>query len=539
MNGTNSSLLANGSSELNGSVSSEPSDLVKSSMLCTLTITGSITVLMNVFVLTVIWRYTWMRTNANLIIASMAVTDLVAGVSAITSGLVKWTDFFIVGPTFCLVYNIIDITVAWVSYQHVLAVNLERYLAIIKPLHYKKLFQRYKLYMYIIAIWLWSLGLTLIYVFNTLWIEKCLHDIPKNPIWTLTSLILNYPIPLIVIIGIYIHIVIVIVQQLRFLKNNSSGNVRIRSKQMKMIKSVFSIFAAYLICWAPTYCVLIAVSLSLVLEIDLDFSNYVTLFYFVEVLSYANSLVNPCIYFLSSRSFQKAGRKMFHMAESSVQAQEAGGSSQHNIIRNRSSLHSHDSLDIDDKITVMKSSSVYIQETPVTHTEHRINEKDISIETPESSLNESNKTASFRLKNKIKKQNSSQIKASTICNKHDSMMFRKENFNQTMEAPSVLDENDKFSGKGHSDHNQETSEFYTSKENNQVARKCVTAKESAIQHKDNKGFMQNGDELMRIQDSSDMDFIQQQNCKKIQANQGPANYCNVANIADKDEITRL
>ena len=127
MNGTNSSLRANASSELNVRVSSEPSDLVKTSMLCTLTITGSITVLMNVFVLTVIWRYTWMRTNANLIIASMAVTDLVAGVSAITSGLVKWTDFFIAGPTFCVVYNIIDITVALASLQHVFAVNLERY----------------------------------------------------------------------------------------------------------------------------------------------------------------------------------------------------------------------------------------------------------------------------------------------------------------------------------------------------------------------------------------------------------------------------
>ena len=318
MNDANSSLLAHGSSELNASVLSEPSEVVTTSMLCTLTITGSITVLMNVFVLTVVWRYTWMRTNANLIIASMAVTDLVAGVSAITSGLVKWTDFFIVGPTFCLVYNIIEITVALASLQHVLAVTVERYLAIIKPLHYRKLFQRYKLYMYIIALWLWSLGLTLMYVFNMIFLDKCLQDIPKNPIWTLISLIFYYPIPLIVIIGIYIHIIIVIVQQLRFLKNNSSGNVRNKSKQMKMIKSVGIIFAAYLICLAPTFCVLIAVSLSLILEIDLDFSNFVTMFYFVEVLAYVNSLVNPCIYFLSSRSFQRAARIMFHMIDSSV-----------------------------------------------------------------------------------------------------------------------------------------------------------------------------------------------------------------------------
>ena len=392
MNDANSSLLAHGSSELNASVSSEPSEVVTTSMLCTLTITGSITVLMNVFVLTVVWRYTWIRTNANLIIASMAVTDLVAGVSTITSGLVKWTDFFIVGPTFCLVYNIIDITVALASLQHVLAVTVERYLAIIKPLHCRKLFQRYKLYMYIIALWLWSLGLTLMYVFNMILLDKCLQDIPKNPIWTLISLIFYYPIPPIVIISIYIHIIIVIVQQLRFLKNNSSGNVRIKSKQMKMIKRVGIILAAYLICLAPTFCVLFAVSLSLILEIDLDFSNFVTMFYFVEILAYVNSLVNPCIYFLSSRSFQKAARIMFHMTESSVQAQETCGSFQQNNIRTRSSVASQNSADLGNKITVTQSSACML-ETTVSHREDRINRTEISKESLVSSLNKSNKTS--------------------------------------------------------------------------------------------------------------------------------------------------
>ena len=84
-----------------------------------------------------------------------------------------------------------------------------------------------------------------------------------------------------------------------------------------MIRSVGSIFAAYLICWAPTFCILIAVSWALLLGIDLQFQNYILMLYFVEVLSYVNSLVNPCIYFLSSRSFQRAARTMFHLKETS------------------------------------------------------------------------------------------------------------------------------------------------------------------------------------------------------------------------------
>ena len=305
----------NGSSDPNTTVSSDPSELVTTSMLCTLTITGSITVLMNVFVLTVVWRYTWMRTNTNLIIASMAVTDLVAGVSAITSGLVKWGNFFTVGYYFCLVYNIIDVTVAFASLQHVLAVNLERYLAIIKPLQYKKLFLRKLVYTYILTLWIWSMGLGAMYVFNIEILDRCLLDIPRNPLWTLIALSLNYPIPLILIISFYIHIIIVIIRQLKFLKTHGSGEVAIKSKQLKMIRSVGSIFAAYLICWAPTFCVLLAVNWALLLGIDLHLSNYVMMFYFVEVLSYANSLINPVIYFLSSRSFQRATRKMFHFKD--------------------------------------------------------------------------------------------------------------------------------------------------------------------------------------------------------------------------------
>ena len=113
-------------------------------------------------------------------------------------------------------------------------------------------------------------------------------------------------------------------------------------------------------------------------------------------------------------------------------------------------------------------------------------------------------------------------------------MFRNENFNQT-----VLEKDDKISAKGYSDHDQKTSEFYRSNENNQGTRESVEAKESAIQHKDNKEVMQNGDEVMYIQNISDVNLIEQQNGKKIKANQGSASYCNVAHLAVKDRSTKL
>ena len=292
----------------------EQSELVKTSILCTLTITGSVCVLMNVFVLTVVWRYTWMRTNANLIIASMAVTDLVEGLSAITHGLITWGDFFTVGYYFCSIFPIIDVTVAIASLQHVLAVNIERYVAITKPLQYKKLFPRKMVYLYILAIWVYSFGIGVMYVFNTELLDRCLFGAPKNAAWSLIILHLVYPVPLFTIIGIYIRISAVIVRQMNFVRDHSSSRTeRITSQQMKLIQSVGSIFAAYLICWAPKICIHMAASWALLLGIDLHLSDYVMMIYFFEVLYFGNSLINPVIYFLSSGSFQRAAKQMFRV----------------------------------------------------------------------------------------------------------------------------------------------------------------------------------------------------------------------------------
>ena len=153
-------------------------------------------------------------------------------------------------------------------------------------------------------------------------------------------------------------------------------------------------------------------------------------------------------------------------------------------------------------------------------------------------MNKTNKTTSGHLKNIDRKQNSDQIKGSAKSNTHNNIICRKENFNQTLEASSILGENDKISLRGHSDHDIKTSTFYKSKENNQGTGKRVVARESAIQHKD-KEFMQNGDEMMYIHDSSDVNLIEQQDGKNIKANQGSAYYCNAANIAVIDESTRL
>ena len=96
-------------------------DITARVMNITLMTVGIATVLMNIFVITIILAYKWMRSNANLIIGSMAITDLLAGVVTITAGVVKWTDWFSVqGGAFCKIFYTIDGWAAMASLAHVL-----------------------------------------------------------------------------------------------------------------------------------------------------------------------------------------------------------------------------------------------------------------------------------------------------------------------------------------------------------------------------------------------------------------------------------
>ena len=53
--------------------------------------------------------------------------------------------------------------------------------------------------------------------------------------------------------------------------------------------------------------VLMALTFAQAFDMDFDLGKFVTMFYYVEVMSYGNSLLNPILYFLTSAKFRRAG----------------------------------------------------------------------------------------------------------------------------------------------------------------------------------------------------------------------------------------
>ena len=241
----------------------------------------------------------------------MAMTDLTAGFLTIFSGLVKWGEVVEVEHRVCLMMNMIDVSIAIASLQHVLAVNLERYIAIIMPLKYKVYMTRRKLAFGLASLWIYSALLGVGYINSIEMNKNCTFGVPYRPVMTFLIHVLMYPIPLVILIWIYFHIVIIIKRQIRFLEQNSSMAIALTANR-RMMKSISAIFAAYIFCWTPAFVGLLTISATELFQIDLQLNRYQALFDFTEILTYSNSLINPIIYFVLRRDFMVVCKTCLH-----------------------------------------------------------------------------------------------------------------------------------------------------------------------------------------------------------------------------------
>ena len=281
-------------------------------MSITLMTIGLGTVIMNVLVITIFVSYKWMRSNANVIICSMAVTDLMAGLVTFTAGAVKWTDWFEVKGLFCQIFYTVDGWSAMASLAHVLVVNGERYLAIVFPLKYKQMVFPKKIWVALACTWIITLAEAIAYTLANTLGDQCLLVEVAMPALAFGILILSVAIPFVAVIVIYVHIMIVVIQKLRFMATSANlDQAALAGSQRKLFVTVSAILAAWIVCWLPLMCVLVAIEFALTFDIELDMGQFVSLSYYVEVMSYGNSVFNPILYFITSTDFRKAGRLLF------------------------------------------------------------------------------------------------------------------------------------------------------------------------------------------------------------------------------------
>ena len=280
-------------------------------MSVTLICTGVAIIFINIFVISIFMVHKRMRSNANIIICSMAVTDLLTGMVTISAGIVKWTDWFHVPTLVCRLLDSVDIWVAMASLAHVLAVNAERYLAIVFPLKYRHITSASRIRLILLGIWIVTLVEAILHTIVIEVEERCDRDATRYPGLAFVVALLGIALPVVTVVVMYIHIVVVIVRKLHFMAESSnSDGTALAQSQRKMMGTVSAILAAWIICWGPLMSMLLFNIITKLLGINLNTEQYFEIYTVFELLSYCNSLFNPMLYFMTSHNYRKAGYEL-------------------------------------------------------------------------------------------------------------------------------------------------------------------------------------------------------------------------------------
>ncbi|XP_054857573.1 adenosine receptor A2b [Eublepharis macularius] len=295
-----------------------------------------------------------LKNATNYFLVSLAVADIAVGLLAIpfaiTISVGFHTNFYC-----CLFLACFVLVLTQSSIFSLLAVAVDRYLAIKIPLRYKSLVTGKRARALISILWLlsFSIGLTPLMGWNERetatknctasgnetkrggW-DGCLVECQFESVVTMSYMVyFNFfgcvLLPLLIMMGIYVKIFTVACKQLRQMELTGKSRTTLQ-KEVNAAKSLAIIVGLFALCWLPLHVL-----------------NCLTFFHMAKnpkwamnlaiVLSHANSVINPIIYAYRIRDFRYTfhrilSRYIFCKAEDFPKYPNGAGGSRHLAVSN-------------------------------------------------------------------------------------------------------------------------------------------------------------------------------------------------------------
>uniref|UniRef100_A0A8C1QAF2 G-protein coupled receptors family 1 profile domain-containing protein n=1 Tax=Cyprinus carpio TaxID=7962 RepID=A0A8C1QAF2_CYPCA len=260
-----------------------------------LSVISVFTVFLNLLVIVSISHFKQLHTPTNVLILSLAVADLIAGLILMpVQGMKLIEPCWYFGEIFCSIFPLILYVVVTASLGNLVIISVDRYIAVNDPLRYPLKVNNNRVVVSIVVNWLFSF----IYSFYLLY-EFLIYP-ERNHSYSFVCLVA----PCSVIVSLYVKICFVANYQAKHL--NSDTDKKARSEK-KAARTLGIVVLVYLLCWMPYYLV------TLSLGHDENDSLIINIMYWILCL---NSCMNPLIYAMFYRNlvlFEKGTYVMIHL----------------------------------------------------------------------------------------------------------------------------------------------------------------------------------------------------------------------------------
>ncbi|XP_068069231.1 trace amine-associated receptor 13c-like [Danio rerio] len=266
-------------------------------------VTSVFTVFLNLLVIISISHFKQLHTPTNVLILSLAVADLIAGLILMpVQGMKLIEPCWYFGEMFCPIFPLILYTVVTVSLGNLIIISVDRYIAVNDPLRYPLKVNNSRIVVSIVVNWLFSFFYSFYLLYEVLLHPDTTHSCIGECVlvvkveYLILDAFVCFAAPCSVIISLYVKICVVAHYQA---KNMNAVTDKKAKSEKKAAKTLGIVVFVYLLCWMPYYLI------TLSLGHDENDALIINIMYWMLCM---NSCLNPLIYAMFYRWFRLSAK---------------------------------------------------------------------------------------------------------------------------------------------------------------------------------------------------------------------------------------
>ncbi|KAM9347523.1 trace amine-associated receptor 1-like [Symphorus nematophorus] len=224
-----------------------------------------ITTALNLLVIISISHFKQLHTPTNFLLLSLAVSDFLVGFLLMPVEFLLIEACWILGDLMCALYYLLPVSITTASVGNMVLISVDRYVAICNPLHYSIKVTQKNVKMCVFLFWIGAGFYSVILLYDNLKqpgrYNYCIGECVINITGAL-DVVVNFIIPITIIVVLYMRVFVVAVSQARAMKSHTaavslkhSKAVKVQISELKAARTLGILVVVFLICYSPYYCV--------------------------------------------------------------------------------------------------------------------------------------------------------------------------------------------------------------------------------------------------------------------------------------------